>query len=623
VRERFPNRYTGGYNSSTVTDKLRWQTISSVKKSRLNGNSDMGGESVIARKAYPCCLPVPVPPVNPCDAVLPYAFHSINAIPNYSCSDANGRCIIVGFWQTDPLTVKNSTGSVVSTLSGGSGSSGFVSVFGVDGILAWSAKIVGTNVRISQVITDSVGNITCTGFYIDPMMGSLTAYSADGLSTITPANNGPVNIFLVQYGPNGTLNWCANIVFQSVAANSDINSIDMALGANDSILLFSVATTSTFQFYDSGGFASGLAHTVSGEWALIHNINSDGSFGWNSNITSVFTHAANIYYDGNTIMVSGHVQDNKISIMDPAGTTTSMTYTTTAGFLNTYIASFTLTGYPVWRTAIANTSNGNNYPGSISLAARYVRSVVSALGNTFHIGTLDAGFPINFYDSDGITRLSLTFTFAVNPPSYIASIDSSGFYSWVAKVDGIFVRLNCIRVIQDSLYICGTTSGNTLVFYNSDQSSAISIPGNCGFVAKYDQNGFVQWVRSFDIVRLSSTLTCISDGADGIFVYFAAMGTFNFYDAAGATIKTLGLSGGNNQVLAKYSLSGDLEWASNIGDCTDSLTTWITNSACNEVVTLGSAWIGGMPCSVYDASGSILFSFPDQSRYSAVITRWI
>jgi hypothetical protein len=57
VRVRFPNRYTGGYNSSTVTDKLKWNTIVSVKQSRLNSNSDMTGTSVIAKKAAPCCLP--------------------------------------------------------------------------------------------------------------------------------------------------------------------------------------------------------------------------------------------------------------------------------------------------------------------------------------------------------------------------------------------------------------------------------------------------------------------------------------------------------------------------------------------------------------------------------------
>ena len=50
VHVRFPNRYTGGYDSSTVTEKLRYQTIASVKQSRLTGNSEMGGETVVAMK---------------------------------------------------------------------------------------------------------------------------------------------------------------------------------------------------------------------------------------------------------------------------------------------------------------------------------------------------------------------------------------------------------------------------------------------------------------------------------------------------------------------------------------------------------------------------------------------
>ena len=59
LRVRFPNRYTGGYNSSTVTEKLKYQTIATVqassKRSYLSKNSDQGGGSAIAIKANPCC----------------------------------------------------------------------------------------------------------------------------------------------------------------------------------------------------------------------------------------------------------------------------------------------------------------------------------------------------------------------------------------------------------------------------------------------------------------------------------------------------------------------------------------------------------------------------------------
>ena len=51
---RFPNRYSGGYLSSTVTEKLKWQTISGAKSTKpFNRNSEMTGSTTIASKVYP------------------------------------------------------------------------------------------------------------------------------------------------------------------------------------------------------------------------------------------------------------------------------------------------------------------------------------------------------------------------------------------------------------------------------------------------------------------------------------------------------------------------------------------------------------------------------------------
>lgn len=57
VFERFPNRYTGGYLGSTVTEKLKYTTIAEVRASnkglpnRLNSSSDLGtlsGPAIVA-----------------------------------------------------------------------------------------------------------------------------------------------------------------------------------------------------------------------------------------------------------------------------------------------------------------------------------------------------------------------------------------------------------------------------------------------------------------------------------------------------------------------------------------------------------------------------------------------
>ena len=51
---RFPNRYSGGYDSSIVTDKEKRKAQASTRRAPLNGNSAPG--SAIATKVYPCCF---------------------------------------------------------------------------------------------------------------------------------------------------------------------------------------------------------------------------------------------------------------------------------------------------------------------------------------------------------------------------------------------------------------------------------------------------------------------------------------------------------------------------------------------------------------------------------------
>ena len=54
VKQRFPNRYTGGYLASTTIEKLKLQTIAASNGAPRNRNSDQSGISVIAaRVCYP------------------------------------------------------------------------------------------------------------------------------------------------------------------------------------------------------------------------------------------------------------------------------------------------------------------------------------------------------------------------------------------------------------------------------------------------------------------------------------------------------------------------------------------------------------------------------------------
>jgi hypothetical protein len=54
VKERYPNRYTGGYDSSIVTDKVKRVAQASSRRAPLNGNSTTG--AAVAVKVYPGCV---------------------------------------------------------------------------------------------------------------------------------------------------------------------------------------------------------------------------------------------------------------------------------------------------------------------------------------------------------------------------------------------------------------------------------------------------------------------------------------------------------------------------------------------------------------------------------------
>jgi hypothetical protein len=50
---RFPNRYSGGYDSSIVTEKEKRKAQASTRRAPLNGNS---ASTTAAAKVYPYCF---------------------------------------------------------------------------------------------------------------------------------------------------------------------------------------------------------------------------------------------------------------------------------------------------------------------------------------------------------------------------------------------------------------------------------------------------------------------------------------------------------------------------------------------------------------------------------------
>jgi hypothetical protein len=661
VRERFPNRYTGGYDSSTVTDKLRWQTIRSSRNARLTINSNMGGETVVGNKVYPCPCPPPepattttavpttttttlppttttttLPPTTTTTTVAPdlcsnsrtAAFDSIRATPTYLCTDPSGRCVVVGTWSTNPVTIKDGSGSTVGTLSGiDTGTSGFVSVFNNSGGCDWSAKLVGTAVLVTNVITDSSGTITCVGTYGDPSGGRITAYSASGLVTITPTVNGILNMFIVQYSASGALRWLTNVVSTDAVAGP-FRPSDLII-ANQMIVLSAKVVASSYRIYNSDGTPGSALISVgsSSGWGIVIGFSATGFYGWNTNFTSRGTWAFTLCLDSSAILVSAYITGPPLVVADQSGNVLTQSFTSNFNSISTVIVSLSLSGVPQWGTAVGNPNNqSNNVPGAISfINPVYVKSLVPG----YYIGsTATGGQNITFTDADGVSRFSLPLsTNILAGGSFIVKISSSGFASWVTQITGETPQLSGILKTTDGVYVVGTVANfpNTVNFFNAGNTSVptVTLPASSSFVAAYDVSGQVRWVRRLDPVATGLTFSIVEGPSGSVRVYFTAPGAFNFYDGSGAVVATLTTAGFSQQILATYASNGTFLGASNIGECLVTTAVWMASGACSDVYTTGVAAIdSSSPCIVYDASGSAIFSFADLATANAITVHW-
>jgi hypothetical protein len=237
---------------------------------------------------------------------------------------------------------------------------------------------------------------------------------------------------------------------------------------------------------------------------------------------------------------------------------------------------------------------------------------------------------INFYDTNSTSVISLPMSSnPVNGGSFLASVSSSGYTAWAAQILGYKVQLYGLVATTGGLCVTGISFSDSLSnpvgFYNAGSTGApaLTLPTASSFVAKYSLTGQVVWARRISPVYQGRTFTPLSDLSGNIYIFFTASGTFNFYNAGGAVVKTLILGLVNQQVLAKYSGGGTFLWATRVGGSVNSFSVWPVLGTCGDVYTVGSANISDTHCNVYDISGNVLFSFPDSAENNAITTHWV
>lgn len=212
--------------------------------------------------------------------------------------------------------------------------------------------------------------------------------------------------------------------------------------------------------------------------------------------------------------------------------------TNTQGAAMSAVATLTVTPPPGWLWA--RTSGGANLDGANGVATDSQGNVCIAgyFWNPFSLGGS------NFVGAGASDIL-------------VAKYDSAGHLLWARQAGGSGTDVaNAIAVDgEGNVIVTGQTSG-VAVF---ESTTVTNQSGGAVFVAKYDPNGALLWVKAFDSPGSDAGHALATDQAGNIYV----AGGFDFSVTFGST--TLMSTGAIDGFVAKFNASGAALWARQFG----------------------------------------------------------
>lgn len=635
---RFPNRYSGNYTSGGRTTQLRRQAAAGSHGAPLNGNSDMSVGSVIAAQLFcPCPVStVPAVPTPPTPEEDMWVARGV-ATPTFSATDSADRCIVIGNWTATSAAFYDASENLGQTLTAGDETQhGFVTVYNADGSFTWAARLLGERIEMHKVCIDAADNIIVCGYFIGSLtMSSITAYAADGVTSLTRTRYRN-NIFVARYSPSGALDWLVDMAIQIPSSNDEVLMLaDMQVyptgeailcgsyGSNASITLdiFDITSASVpIRSVPGGGgnqnvFLAKFAPTGASDFATYVGKSGFTPF-------PVILYAFNLMLDGASIILTGFGFYDALDVYD--GSVVLALSRPGDGFPinNAFFIAYDVGATPQW----AATARGNDVQlsGGITFGIWSIYTRIAAIGTTRYVysGPITAAGTTTFYNGDGsISGVSVP---SANPCVYIAAILPVGAQLWANRVEGTGSKpLNMCLCMDaaNNTYAVIYQSEATLTFYDSFggiQATNTLVGGDTSarVLVCYDAGGILQWIRQIGSASpLDFPIRIMFDSSGDLFVH----GTYpftdlHFYDGASSLVRTLTHFGDKDAFIAKYTTAGVLKWAAATGGVNDTIAIWSEPAAAGRTYTVYQydtpAELPGATLQVKDALDVIRFTRP-------------
>jgi len=335
--------------------------------------------------------------------------------------------------------------------------------------IAWAAKTQNTNWGTNRFLkTDQYGNFYVTGSFTGTMDIDLQSTT----KTISSSGNSP-DIFLTKYDNNGLWKWSFPIGSTGTSANFDQGDC-IYIDAQQNIYL-----TGTFEGttdFDPGAGVFNL--TSHGSWDVFFaKYNSNGQFLWAKSFGgNGDTYPVSLTMDKNSnIYLSGVY--TATTDFDPGSSVYNLTQiSSTSTQLNSgFIAKYDNSGNLIFAYPIGKCDNGVGDGPSL---------ILDRSGNIIVSGTFDATFDFNLQAG----TFNLTASPTGGSDIYIAKYSPTMTLLW-AKKFGAAAADQIYSLTGDSdnnIYLLGNCSGN--IDFSGGSGTAVSNNVN-DFIAKYDSLG--------------------------------------------------------------------------------------------------------------------------------------
>ena len=397
----------------------------------------------------------------------------------------------------------------------------------------------------------------------------------------------------------------------SITGSTSMQGYATATDANGNVFVTGSMSSFPNQVKNADG-TTGVTLPTSGG-AFLAKYSPTGTVLWAVRISDPTTQIATgrglaVDSSGNVFIVGFY--GSALTLYSVGGGTTSLAFT---GGTDSFIAKYTTDGGVSWATRLA------------SSAADYAQAIaVDSSGNAYVVGSYSAALTA-YSVGGGTTALALTGTTS----AFLVKYTSAGVVSWATRnVTSGFCSL--YGVATDSggnVYIVGDYDTGTVTLYNvGTGNTTLTITGTSdAYLARYTSAGAVSWAVKMNsgAGSITDAWGVATDSIGGVFVtgdYDTA--TLRLYNISGGIGGSLSFEGGRDLFLARYAVSGSLDWAvRGSGTGTDIGYGVATDSGGNVYMT-GECGYGNGTTTFYDAADQSNASMTGSSTSNAFLIKY-